>query len=42
VEDQLIQKTKILGKKKGANNQIGIIEKENIHEEIDIIDHKTP
>jgi hypothetical protein len=26
---------------KGANNKIGIIEKENIHEETDIIDHKT-
>jgi hypothetical protein len=26
---------------KRANNKIGIIEKENIHEEINIIDHKT-
>ena len=28
-------------KRKGANNQIGIIEKENFREEIDITDHKT-
>jgi hypothetical protein len=33
-------KDKILGKKKGANNQIGIIKKEN--EEINITDYKTP
>ena len=26
---------------KKANNQIGIIEKENIHDKIDITDHKT-
>jgi len=29
-------------KKKEANNQVSIIEKENIHKDIDITNHKTP